>query len=113
MKRNQNLIKTYSTGSRRSTLSRIARGQLGQRILKIEVKDKFEMFGEDNVLLRQINPYSVVSVTQNAIIATANTQHLFKLLSEGGSDFINELRQCTKDKFEARFKGYVVDHMKK
>jgi len=48
------------------------------------VKDEFEMFGEDNVLLGQINPYSVVSVTQNAIIATANTQHLFKLLSEGG-----------------------------
>ena len=47
------------------------------------------MFGEDNVLLGQINAYSVVSARQNSVIATANTQHLFKLLSEGGKKFID------------------------
>ena len=30
---------------------RIARGELGQRILKRSVEDDFEMYGEDNVLL--------------------------------------------------------------
>ena len=30
---------------------RIARGELGQRILKRSINDDFEMYGEDNVLL--------------------------------------------------------------
>ena len=77
---------------------RIARGDLGQRILKREVTECFEMFGEDNVLLGQINAYSVVSATQNSIIATANTQHLFRLLSEGGKKLINEMRESSKQK---------------
>ena len=40
---------------------RLARGDLGQCILKKSMNEEFEMFGEDNVLLGQVNPYSVVS----------------------------------------------------
>lgn len=65
------------------------------------------MFGDDNVLLAQLNPYSVVSVTQNAIVLTANTQHFFTLLSECGKEFVDEMREFTKDTLDARFKGYV------
>ena len=53
------------------------------------------MFGEDNVLLSQVNPYSVVTSSRNTVIATANTQHLFRLLSEGGKPFLDVMReQC-------------------
>ena len=75
---------------------RLAEGALGQRILKREVSEGFEMYGEDNVLLGQINPYSVVSIRRNSIIATANTQHFFKLLQECGKQFILEMRDKTR-----------------
>lgn len=42
------------------------------------------MFGDDNVLLEQANPYSVVSQSRNCIIATADTQQFFKLLADAG-----------------------------
>ena len=41
--------------------------------MKRDVSDGFEMFGEDNVLLSQVNPYSVVTSSRNTVIATANT----------------------------------------
>ena len=75
---------------------RLAKGELGQRILKREISEGFEMFGEDNVLLGQINAYSVVSARQNSVIATANTQHLFRLLSELGKQFIDQMREKSK-----------------
>ena len=50
------------------------------------------MFGDDNVLLGQFNSYSVVTANRNSVIATANTQHLFRLLSEGGLPFIEAMR---------------------
>lgn len=61
--------------------------------MRKDVIEDFELIGHDNVLLNQVNPFSVVSVSKLSIIATANTQHLFRLLAEGGKDFIQELRQ--------------------
>lgn len=69
------------------------------------------MFGEDNVLLGQINAFSVISSTQNSIIATANTQHLFRLLSEGGKKFIEEMRENSKQKQESNIRDYVLNQM--
>ena len=40
---------------------RIANGELGAEILHSTIYDKFSMIGEDNVLLSQVNTYSVVT----------------------------------------------------
>ena len=71
---------------------RMAKGELGTLLLKRVINDNFEMYGHDNVLLGQINPYSVMSFECNTVIATANTQHLFTLLSECGKKFIEDMR---------------------
>ena len=75
--------------------SRIAAGELGVELLQKSFNEKFFMVGEDNVLLGQVNNFSVVTDCPNVVIAAANTQHFFRLISEAGADFANEMRHRT------------------
>ena len=52
---------------------RIAAGELGEKILKLDFDQKFFMIGEDNILLGQTNNYSMVTDQRNCIVAAANT----------------------------------------
>ena len=52
---------------------RIADGELGEKILKLDFDQKFFLVGEDNILLGQTNNYSMVTDQRNCVVAAANT----------------------------------------
>lgn len=103
----------FKKGCEEGVEERLARGELGQRIMQRRVHEGFEMFGEDNVLLSQVNPYSVVTSSRNTVIATANTQHLFRLLSEGGKPFLDVMREQCQNTQDARCRNYVLNYLPK
>ena len=69
------------------------------------------MTGEDNVLLGQLNNYSVVTDGPDTVIAAANTRHFFRLIAELGSDFTAELRKRTKRKLDHLFSAYYASQL--
>ena len=64
------------------------------------------MFGEDNILLGQINMFSVITCSHNAVIAAADTTKFFKIMGEAGGDFVTELRNQCSDKLGTIYRGY-------
>ena len=70
------------------------------------------MLGEDNVLLGHVNTFSAVTDNvQPTIIAAANTQHLFRLISEIGGEFTTKMRQRSERKLNRLFSSYYKDHL--
>ena len=96
-----------------TTEQRVHAGELGVEILHRSYGEKFFMTGEDNVLLGQLNNYSVVTDGQDVVIAAANTQHFFRLISEAGADFANEMRRRTERKLKRLFNTYYMTQLEK
>ena len=71
---------------------KLTAGELGTKILERACDNEFQIVGEDNVLLGQINTFSVITSSQESVIAAADPKKLFVLLAECGHDFVSEMR---------------------
>ena len=71
---------------------KLAAGELGFKILERTCDGEFQLAGEDNFLLGQMNMFSVITSSPDAVIAAADPRQLFTVLAQGGTPVIQELR---------------------
>jgi hypothetical protein len=91
-------------------LSRVTKGDFGSHILErvAEVEARFLLLGEDNILLKQMNPFSVVTGGRDCVIMTADCAQLFRYLSEGGQEFIDILKNNCESRQRKMMRKFVV-----